>query len=217
MALTGAFFKVLAILIAFSLMASPASAAEKKLLVFGDSLVAGYGLPENQSFPAQLQQKLTAKGVDVEVVNAGVSGDTTTGALTRLAWTIQQQHPTHALVVIGGNDMLRHVDMKITRANLEKIADQFDQAGIPLLLAGMKSFRNLSPFGNAFQDMYEDIADDHNAELYPFFLEGVAMQGTLNQEDSIHPNAAGVALIVDNILPDVEKLLEQVKTKKDPK
>lgn len=212
--------KILPIILSFALfigISAQALAEPKTLLVYGDSLVAGYGLEANQSFPAQLQQKLTQKGIDVAVIAAGVSGETTAGALTRLAPTLTQYYPTHAIVITGGNDMLRRVDMKQTAKNLNKIAETFDQDGIPLLLAGMKSFRTISLFGNDFQDMYEDAADEYHAHFYPFFLEGVAMKGYLNLADGIHPNAQGVALIVDNILPDVEKLLEQSKTPKAAK
>lgn len=183
---------------------------EKKLLVFGDSLVAGYGLQQDQSFPAQLGKKLKADGHNVAVIGAGVSGETSSGGLTRLEWVLDQHQPDWIIIVLGANDMMRAIDVKVTRDNFVKMMDILKARKIPVLLAGMKSFRNMSDlFGSKFEDMYEDMADDYDAILYPFFLEDVAMKAELNIYDGIHPNEKGIGIIVDNIYDDVEDLLEK--------
>lgn len=180
------------------------------LTVFGDSLTAGLGLPADQAFPARLQARLVQKGYSVETLNAGVSGDTTAGGLSRLEWTLEQNRPDALILALGANDMLRALDPKLTRGNLEAMLEILKKHDIPVLLAGMRSFRNLGAvFGDSYQDMYEDLADDYDAVYYPFFLEGVATDAALNQDDGLHPNASGVEKMVDNILPDVMELLEK--------
>lgn len=184
-----------------------AEAAAKKLLVFGDSLVAGYGIPYDQAFPAQLEKKLQAGGDNISVINAGVSGDTTSGGLTRLEWTLEQK-PDYVILELGANDMLRAIDPAITRDNLQKILSILKARQIPVLLAGMKAAPNLGPgFMNAYSSMYKSLAKDYGAVYYPFFLDGVLTEPSLMQEDGLHPNAAGVAKIVDNILPRVKELI----------
>lgn len=202
------FFKLLGLL-ALLLAATPAAASQKKLMVYGDSLVAGYGLALEKAFPAQLEKKLQADGHDVKVINAGVSGETTAGGLARLDWTLQDK-PDCVILVTGGNDMLRAIDPKHTRENLKKILDMLKARKIPVLVAGMRSYRNLGAvFGGQYQAMYEDLADEYDAVFYPFFLDGVAMDAMLNQDDGMHPNERGVAVIVDKIYDDVEDLLEK--------
>ena len=184
--------------------------SDKTIMVFGDSLVAGYGLKPEQSFPSQLEAKLKAKGTAVKVTNAGVSGDTTADGLNRLEWNLAQTKPGYAILIMGGNDMLRALDPALTRANLQKIMDIFAAHKVPVLIAGMRAFSNLGPaFEKAYGSMYKDMATHYDALYYPFYLDGVAMSVDLNQEDGIHPNAAGVAVIVDKITPDVEKLLKR--------
>lgn len=185
------------------------AADPKKLMVFGDSLVAGYGIAITDSFPAQLEKKLQADGRNIKVINAGVSGDTTSAGVTRLDWSLSQK-PDYVIVVLGGNDMLRQIDQKVTRDNLDKIIKALRRRDIPVLLAGMRSYRNLSAIsGGDIATVYEDIAKSNDVLLYPFFLEGVALEAPYNLDDGIHPNPAGIAKIVDNIYPSVMKLLEQ--------
>lgn len=212
----GRFFKVLAVLVAVFMFAAvvsvqaetPAAPAAKKLMVFGDSLVAGYGLPLADSFPSQLEAKLKADGYDISVINAGVSGDTTSSGLTRLDWALAQK-PDYFILVMGGNDMLRQVDLSVTRSNMNKIAEKVHAQKIPMLIAGMRPYRNFAGIGGGgLEDIYEDVADKYEAILYPFFLDGVALKAQYNQDDGIHPNKQGVAIIVDNIYDDVKELLD---------
>ena len=205
------FFKSMIVIAGLMLLSAPAFAAPKKILAFGDSLTAGYGLPLDQAFPAQLEKKLKEKGYDVSVINAGVSGDTTAGGLTRLEWTLQQ-NPDYVILALGANDMMRAIDPKVSRENLRQMMEILKKKNIPVLLAGMKSFRNLSELlGSGYQSMYKDLAKEYGAVYYPFFLKDVALESKYNQEDGIHPNPAGVAVMVDNILPSVEKLLKSKK------
>lgn len=200
-------FKLAAILL---IMASaPALAAEKTIMVLGDSLVAGYGLPLDRAFPAQLEKRLKAEGRAVRVINAGVSGETTSGLLSRLDWALSEK-PDYAIIVTGGNDMLRAIDPKVTRKNLKDILETMKARKIPVLLAGMRSYKNLGEiFGGQYQEMYETLAEEYDAVHYEFFLDGVAINADLNQQDGIHPNEKGVAVIVDKMLDDVEDLLEK--------
>ncbi len=203
------FFKVL--FASLLLVATPAQAqdTQKKLMVFGDSLVAGYGMSLDQAFPAQLEKKLQAAGHTIKVINAGVSGDTTSAGLTRLDWALQQ-NPDYVIVVLGGNDMLRQVDTKVTRENLEKILAKLKERKIPTLLAGMRAYRNMNDFfGGGFETIFEETADKYDAVYYPFFLDGVALNAQYNLDDGIHPNPAGVNVIVEKIYDDVEELLKR--------
>lgn len=186
-------------------------APAKTLMVYGDSLVAGYGLDATASFPAQLDGALRKKGYQIKVINAGVSGDTTAAGLTRLDWSLRQ-NPDYVLLVLGGNDMLRAIDPKVTEDNLRAIMEKLEARKIPVLLAGMESFRNLGKdFSGKYRKMYAKLADRHAAILYPFFLDGVALKPEFNLDDGVHPNAQGVSVIVEKILPDVEKLLAKKK------
>lgn len=188
-----------------------AAAAEKKLLVFGDSLTAGLGVPYDKAFPAQLEQKLRAEGYAITVINAGVSGDTTSGGLSRLDWTLQQK-PDFVILELGANDMLRAIDPTLTRSNLKKMLGILQQKKIPVLFAGMKATTNLGQkYVTAFDDIYPSLAKEYHVVYYPFFLEGVALHRNLLQDDGLHPNEAGVAVIVNTILPSVKKLLETSK------
>jgi acyl-CoA thioesterase I len=189
----------------------PAAEQPVKIVVLGDSLVAGLGLPADAAFPARLEQVLKAKGLAVEVANAGVSGDTASGGLARLDWSVPDG--TDAVILeLGANDMLRGIDPKVTRAALEEIVRRLVARRIAVLIAGMWATPNLGPdYGRDFEAIYADLAAKNGLLLYPFFLDGVAAVAGLNQRDGIHPTAAGVDTIVARILPKVEALVAQAR------
>jgi len=180
------------------------------IVALGDSLTAGYGLAANDAFPAQLQRALIAKGLAVNVVNAGVSGDTAAGGLARLDWSVPDG--TDAVILeLGANDALRGFDPAITRKALDTMLRRFQARKISVLLCGMVAPPNLGvEYGRAFNSIYPDLATQTGAILYPFFLTGVAANPKLNQSDGLHPTAAGVAVIVERIMPDVEQLIARV-------
>lgn len=189
-------------------MAGPAGAAPLRILVLGDSLAAGYGLAEPDSFPAQLAAALAAQGVEAKVINGGVSGDTSAGGLARLDWVLADD-PQLVILELGANDGLRGLDPKATGANLEAIVARLVAEKRAVLLAGMKAPPNLgADYGAAFDGLYPAIAARHGIALYPFFLDGVVTDPALNQDDGIHPNAAGVKVIVQRILPYVVKAID---------
>jgi acyl-CoA thioesterase-1 len=178
-----------------------------RLVAFGDSLTAGYGLPQEAAFPAVLERALKAKGYKVEITNAGVSGDTATAGLDRLDWSVPDG-TDGVIVELGANDMLRGVDPAVPRRAIETIVTRLKARGIPVMLAGMYASRNLGPdYIQKFDGLYQDIANRHGLVLYPFFLDGVAGERSLNLQDGIHPTAKGVEIIVARILPTVEKFL----------
>jgi acyl-CoA thioesterase I len=178
-----------------------------KLLALGDSLTAGYGLPSGESFTARLQRKLEAEGLNVTVVNAGVSGDTSAGGLARLDWLLADK-PDFALVELGANDGLRGLDPQLTYDNLDAVLTRLGQRGIPALLAGMYAPPNLGrDYAEPFNKVFPRLAKKHGVVFYPFFLDGVAAEAALNQADGIHPNAKGVEVVVERILPYVRKLV----------
>lgn len=183
-------------------------------MALGDSLTAGYQLPESAAFPSQLARALRAKGHKVEIVNAGVSGDTTSGGLARLDWSVPDG--TDAVIVeLGANDMLRAVDPKVARAALDQIVDRLKKRGIQVLLCGMQAAKNLGQdYERAFNAIYPELAAAHGVLLYPFFLDGIAADPKLNQSDGLHPTAAGVEAIVTRIMPKVEELLARVRAKR---
>ncbi|MCP3871229.1 MAG: arylesterase [Gammaproteobacteria bacterium] len=196
-------------------MGSPGHAASDashpRLMAFGDSLTAGFGLPPADSFPSQLEQALKAENQLVEVLNAGVSGDTTSGGLARLDWALSD-NPDLIIVALGANDSLRGVDPAITRANLSAILEKLQNRQIPVLLAGIYAPPNLGrQYGKSFNSIYPDLAERYDIPLYPFFLDGVVSDPSLNQQDGIHPNQEGVAVIVGRILPHVMRLIEEWK------
>jgi acyl-CoA thioesterase-1 len=201
-----------------TVVATSPEAAEHaiSIVAFGDSLTAGYGLPANEAFPAQLQRALDAKGLAVTVVNAGVSGDTATGGLSRLDWSVPDG--TDAVILeLGANDALRGVDPGTTRKALETMLRRLEEKRIPVLLCGMVAPPNLgAEYGRAFNSIYPDLAAQTGAILYPFFLTGVAADPKLNQRDGLHPTAAGVAMIVERILPQVEELIARAKASHVP-
>jgi acyl-CoA thioesterase-1 len=193
-----------------------ANAAERtvKVVAFGDSLSAGYQLPASAAFPAQLEKALKAKGVAVEIANAGVSGDTASGGLARLDWSVPEG--TDAVILeLGANDMLRGVDPKVTRKALAGIVSRLKARHIEVLLCGMRAAPNLGvDYARAFDAIYPELAEANGLLLYPFFLDGIVTDAKLNQRDGLHPTAAGVAVIVERIMPKVEELLARVKAKR---
>jgi acyl-CoA thioesterase-1 len=196
-------------------MANIAGAGERtvKIVAFGDSLSAGYQLPAQDAFPVQLEKALKAKGVAVEIANAGVSGDTSTGGLSRLDWSVPDG--TDAVILeLGANDMLRAIEPKITREALTEIVHRLKARNIEVLLCGMLASRNLGvDYTKAFDSIYPDLASQNGLLLYPFFLDGIVGDAKLNQSDGLHPTTAGVAKIVQGILPKVEELIARVRAK----
>jgi len=182
-----------------------------KIVVLGDSLSAGLGLPAEAAFPAKLANALKAKGVAVTIANAGVSGDTASGGLGRLDWSVPEG--TEAVILeLGANDALRGVDPDVTRTALETALNKFKDRHIAVLLAGMRAPRNMGPdYVRSFDAIYPVLASTHAVVFYPFFLEGVAADPKLNQGDGLHPTAAGVDVIVARILPKVEELIAQAR------
>ncbi|HEV8679816.1 MAG TPA: arylesterase [Stellaceae bacterium] len=178
-----------------------------KILVFGDSLTAGFGLPAGAAFPARLEARLSAEGTPADVVNAGVSGDTTTAGLARLDWSLADK-PDIVILELGANDTLRGIDPKIVRANLDTMIRKIQASGATVLLAGMRALANWGEgYQHEFERIYPELARAHGVTLYPFFLEGVAMDPKLNQPDGLHPNERGVAVLVDRIAPYVVRLI----------
>jgi acyl-CoA thioesterase I len=208
--------QIVAVTIACPLLAfsGPARTQDRpfKIVAFGDSLTAGYGLPAESAFPVKLSKALAAKGISAEIVNAGVSGDTASGGLGRLDWSIPDG--TEAVILeLGANDALRGVDPAITRKALDDILTKLKARKIAVLLCGMYAPPNMgADYVRAFNRIYSELAANHGALLYPFFLEGVAADEKLNQRDGIHPTAAGVDIIVARILPQVEELIARVKS-----
>jgi acyl-CoA thioesterase I len=194
----------------FAIVVSDLASAEVRLAVLGDSLTAGYGLARADSFPAQLEAKLSESGLAVVVINAGVSGDTTAGGRRRLDWLLDDE-PQAVILELGANDGLRGIDPEQTYRNLDAILTRLAEEGLPVLLTGMLAPPNYGlAYGKAFKAIFPRLADKHHVPLYPFFLDGVAGRSDLNQRDGLHPTAAGVAVIVEGILPAVEDLLETI-------
>ncbi len=204
---------LLLLAIGFGLSAPAAHAAEPiRLLAFGDSLTAGYGLPPEDGFTAQLQAALTAHGISVVVENAGITGDTTAGGLSRLDWSLADK-PDAVLLELGANDMLRGINPLEPYTNLDRILTRLQAAKLPVLLCGMRAATNWGPeYQQKFDDIYPTLARKYGVPLYPFFLDGVALDPVLTQPDGLHPTKAGVAVIVARILPVVEKLLKPLQS-----
>lgn len=197
----------------FALMAmisSPALAQTKRIVALGDSLTAGYGLQSGEDFASKLQASLIKEGLDVKIDNAGVSGDTTAGGLSRLDWAIEgDQKPDLVLIALGANDMLRGIDPAVTKKNLSAILDKLQKKNIPAFLIGMRSPTNMGPFFRGkFDKVYGELKKEYDVPLYPFFLDGVAMKADLNLPDGLHPNAKGVDIIVEKITPSIAKALK---------
>jgi acyl-CoA thioesterase-1 len=178
------------------------------IVAFGDSLTAGYGLSSSDAFPVRLELALRQAGKRVRVINSGVSGDTTAGGRARLAWVLAEK-PDAAIVELGANDAMRGIDPEEASRNLSAILSELKQRNVRVLLAGMLAPPNLgNQYTEAFDTIFPDLAAAHDVMLYPFFLDGVAAEPALNQQDGIHPNAMGVAVIVDRILPYVSRLID---------
>ncbi|HEY1632113.1 MAG TPA: arylesterase [Rhizomicrobium sp.] len=177
--------------------------------MIGTSLTQGYGLPPGTEIPVVLQAKLKAAGVNVTVINAGVSGDTSAGGLARIDWSLAD-HPDAAVVELGSNDALRGIDPRDTEKNLAAVLTKLKAAHVPVLLLGMRAPRNLGPeYAAQFDPIYPKLAKEFGATLYPFVLDGVALNPKLNQADGIHPNPAGVKIVVDRLFPYVLKLVRR--------
>jgi acyl-CoA thioesterase-1 len=199
--------------------AGPGPAGPLRIVALGDSLVAGYGLPPGDAFAVQLQKALAAKGHTgdraVEIVNAGVSGDTARDGLARLDWALPDDADA-VLVELGANDALRGIDPSVTRKALDEILRRLTARGIPVLLCGMQAPPNLGPvYKAAFDAVFPELAAAHGVPLYPFFLDGAAAERGFNQPDGMHPNGAGVKVIVERILPAVEDLVARARARRD--
>jgi acyl-CoA thioesterase-1 len=193
---------------------SGAAEAPVKIVALGDSLTAGFGLPTEAALPARLQAALAAKGIRAEIANAGVSGDTPAGGLARLDWSVPEG--TEAVILeLGANDALRGTDPKITRDALDAILRRLHERRIEVLFAGMRAPRNMgADYAAAFDRIFPELAATYGVVFYPFFLDGVVRDQTLNQSDGIHPTARGVDSIVERILPKAEELIARVKAKR---
>jgi acyl-CoA thioesterase-1 len=182
---------------------------ERVLVAFGDSLTAGLGVTPSEAYPAQLQEKLLLAGYRYRVVNAGVSGETSAGALRRVDWVLKSK-PEIVIVELGANDGFRGLDLKETRVNLAQIIERLLAGGAKVLLAGMKLPPNYGPaYTDAFQSLYVDLAKQYGVPLIPFFLEGVATRTGLNQADGIHPTSSGYTIVVKTLWPVLEPLLNK--------
>jgi len=201
-----------AALVAAAITLSASAQAPVHIVALGDSLTAGYGLADKDGFVRRLQAALSAKGVAAEVANAGVSGDTASDGLARLDWSVPQG--TDAVIVeLGANDMLRGIKPEVTRAALDALLQRLTQRHIAVLLCGMRAAPNLgADYGAAFERIYPELTAKYGVLLYPFFLDGSAGDLSLTQQDGMHPNAAGVGMIVQRILPKVLELIAQVRT-----
>ncbi|GGB32049.1 hypothetical protein GCM10011380_21850 [Sphingomonas metalli] len=189
----------------------PIAGPKRLILAFGDSLYAGYGLQRGESLPDAVQDRLRAGGIDARIVNAGVSGDTTADGRRRLVYTLDrlERKPDLVMLGLGGNDVLRQIDPKETRANLAAMLDELERRQIPVVLTGMMTPPNLGPdFAARFNRIWPDLAKAHDAPLYPFILDGVLGNRALMLPDGVHPNAVGVTRIADRVTPMVEKALQ---------
>lgn len=182
-----------------------------RIVALGDSLTAGFMLKPAEAFPVQLEAALRGRGHTVTIVNAGVSGDTTGGGLARFDWAIPEA-TDGVILELGANDALRGIEPRVVRANLDRILERLGQRGIPVLIAGMKAPGNWGEdYAREFDGMFAELAKKHGTLLYPFFLDGIALEPSLNLGDGLHPNARGIARIVERILPAAEELLERAR------
>ncbi|MGY4599530.1 acyl-CoA thioesterase-1 [Bradyrhizobium sp. GM22.5] len=206
----GLFMHIAVLMFALMTVANPAwaeAAKPIKLVVLGDSLSAGLGLPAQEAFPTKLQKALQDKGIEVGMTNAGVSGDTSSGGRDRLDWSVPDG-TDGVIIQLGANDALRGIDPDLTRAALTEIVQRLKARKIAVMLCGMLAPPNYgADYAARFNSIYPDLAKKFGVPLYPFFLDGVAADAKLNQADGIHPTAAGVDIIVKNILPTVEAFL----------
>ena len=209
----GLFMHIAVLMLALMTVANPAWAEATKpvkLVVLGDSLSAGLGLPGQEAFPTKLQKALQAKGIAIDMTNAGVSGDTTSGGRDRLDWSVPDG-TDGVIIELGANDALRGIDPDLTRAALTDIVQRLKARKIPVMLCGMLAPPNYgAEYAARFNSIYPDLAKKFDVPLYPFFLDGVAADARLNQADGIHPTAEGVDIIVGNIMPTVEAFLRNI-------
>ncbi|WP_353644027.1 arylesterase [Mesorhizobium sp. WSM2239] len=200
---------LLAAIVVWFASLSPVTAEPHQIVGFGDSLMAGYGLNPGESFPEKLEKALRARGHDVVIANAGVSGDTTSGGLARLDWSVPDGTDL-VILELGANDMLRGVSPELTEKNLDEMISRLKARNIGVLLAGMRAAPNLgSDYVTAFDGIYTRLAEKHDVPLYPFFLDGVAADRSFLLEDGMHPNAEGIDRMVERFLPGVEKLIAE--------
>lgn len=188
---------------------APTLAPAGVIVAMGDSLTEGLGVNMEDAYPAQLERKLQADGYHYTVINAGVSGETTSGALARVNWVLTLK-PKLVILATGGNDSLRALDPALTKANIRNLVQTFQSAGVPVVLAGMQTVQNLGEeYTNTFRAIYPAVAEEYHLILIPFFLEGVAGDPKLNQQDFIHPTAAGYKIVVETIYPYIVQGIEQ--------
>lgn len=191
-------------------VAAPTLASAGVIVAMGDSLTEGLGVNMEDAYPAQLERKLQAAGYNYTVINAGVSGETTSGALARVNWVLTLK-PKLVILATGGNDSLRALDPVLTKENIRKLVQTFQDAGVPVVLAGMQTVQNLGDeYTNTFRAIYPAVAEEYHLILIPFFLEGVAGDPKLNQADFIHPTAEGYTIVVETIYPYVVQALQQL-------
>lgn len=204
----------LAMLAPLEASANDGTARPITIVALGDSLTAGFGLPPAAAFPVQLEAALKARGHHVIVINAGVSGDTTSAGLERLEWAVPDGADA-AIVELGANDALRGLPPEVARSNLDRIITRLKEKGLAVLIAGMKAPRNWGEsYASQFDAVFQDLSTKHGTLYYPFFLDGVALQSNLNLADGMHPNAAGTGVIVERILPHVEALMLEIKARR---
>jgi len=186
-------------------------AVEGKIIAVGDSLTAGYGIAEEQAFPALLEEKLRPDGYNFQVINAGISGETSSGALSRIPWILAQE-PDIVILETGANDALRGVPTNLTRRNITNCVRLLKEKNVVVILAGMQIVRNLGvSYTKSFAEMYPAVAKEENVLLIPFFLEGVAENPSLNQADFIHPNEEGHRIIVNSVYPFVLEAIKELR------
>lgn len=192
---------------------SPAPSYAGVIVALGDSLTAGLGVDEDEAYPAQLERQLRANGYNWQVINAGVSGETSSGARSRVEWVVASLAPEIVILETGANDGLRGLDPELLETNLDYLLDYLKTHGISVVLAGMQMLPNLGPeYTRAFSQIYSRIAQKHDVIFIPFFLKGVAGSDTLNQPDKLHPTAEGYTRIVKTIYPYVRKAIERHQT-----
>ncbi|OWV90872.1 arylesterase [Rhizobium sp. R72] len=205
----------IAVIVASLTFAVAASARTISLVGFGDSLMAGYQLPPGDGFPEKLQAALKAKGVDISIANAGVSGDTTTGGLARIDWSVPDG-TDGVILELGANDALRGIPPEESEKNLEQMIARLKERGIAVLLVGMLAPPNMGDdYAARFNSIYQKLAQKHGVALYPFFLDGVALEAGLKLEDGMHPNSKGVDVMVEKMEPAITQFLGTISTVKN--
>jgi len=205
----------IAVIVASMAFAVVANAKTISLVGFGDSLMAGYQLPPGDGFPEKLQAALTAKGVEVSIANAGVSGDTTAGGLARIDWSVPDG-TDGVILELGGNDALRGIPPEESEKNLDQIIARLKERGVAVLLVGMLAPPNMGgDYAGRFNSIYEKLAQKHGVALYPFFLDGVALDAGLKLEDGMHPNSKGIDVMVERMEPAITQFLGTISTVKN--